>query len=296
MKWFPVLAYHRIVDSIPAEDYCQVCMTRKHFERQMRHFARLGYRTLPLEVAGALMVSNRPIPPKHFAITFDDGFEDIYSNAIPILRDLSFTATIFVVSGLVGKINAWDEGKGCVAPLMGWSLIKELAQAGFTIGAHTVSHPDLSQLPRDLAWHEISASREAIERMLGIPIRTFAYPYGKWSEMTRELVRDAGFNLACNDIWRPEHEQYAMARVNPRYHLAPGLTVLRFQKPYFTLSSYAKRAVYPRVLPPDVLLWLLEKWAQVRGADRHYSGLGKAVEHETPPKIRSAYEGPTSET
>jgi peptidoglycan/xylan/chitin deacetylase (PgdA/CDA1 family) len=262
MKWLPILGYHRVVERIPVDDYCDICTTREHFERQMRFLAQAGYRTLSLEEAGKLLASDHPIPPKRFAITFDDGYQDILSGAIPLLKELGFTATIFMVSDFVGKTNAWDEGKGCLAPLLSWEQLRMLLQAGFSIGSHTVAHPDLSQLPQDQAWHEISESRKILEKMLNTPVRSFCYPYGKWSEETHELVREAGYDLACNDVWRPEHDLFALARVNARYSLSPWITLLRCQEPYFALRSFAQRAAYPRMLPPSIPGYLSQKWRQ----------------------------------
>jgi peptidoglycan/xylan/chitin deacetylase (PgdA/CDA1 family) len=268
MRWFPILAYHRIVERVPADDYLDICTSWDKFERQMRYFARAGYRTLTLEEAGALLAYNRPIPPKHFAITFDDGYEDVFSQAVPILRRFGFTATIFIVTGFVGQTNVWEEGKGSQAPLMGWNPIRELLRMGFCVGSHTVSHPDLSQLSDDLAWHEVSQSRTTLESMLDAPIRTFCYPYGKWTEVTRGLVRKAGYDLACNDIWRGEHEQYALARINTRYYLTPRLTALRCRKSYFTVRSFVQRQTYPRVLPPSMPRYVSWKLRQVRTTTR----------------------------
>lgn len=269
MRWFPVLAYHRVVETMPADDLCDICTRRDHFERQMRWLARAGYHTLSLTEAGAFLAQNRPLPPKHFAITFDDGYEDFLSVALPVLRELGFTATVFIVTDFVGKSNSWDEGKGCVAPLMTWDQIKEALQAGFSIGSHTVSHPDLRQLSEDQVWYEVSHSRATLEHMLGSPIQTFCYPYGKWSETTRKAVRAAGYDLACNDVWRPEHDQLALARTDVHYALSSWTLRFRCQRSYFALRSGLQRFLHPHGLPPTLPHYLALKRRKMRYAAAH---------------------------
>jgi peptidoglycan/xylan/chitin deacetylase (PgdA/CDA1 family) len=236
IQWIPILGYHRLVEATPADDSWHICTRRERFQRQMEWFARLGWRTLSLEEAGARLMRGERIPPRHFVITFDDGYLDTLTVGIPILRDLGFTATVFVVSGLVGERNEWDKGIGHVAPLMTWTQLEQVLGLGFSIGSHTVTHPHLDRLPSDVARRELLESRQVLERRLGVPIRTFCYPYGHWNEQVRALVAHAGYDVACDETGRSAHGRYTLARTNPGYW-PPALTPLvRSQSWYYTLN------------------------------------------------------------
>src|SRR5262249_54153417 len=111
MQHIPILAYHRIVDDVPVDDYYNICLRRELCVEQMRALAMAGYRTIPLETAALLMRRRTPPPGKVVAITIDDGYLDTFEAAAPILREHGFTATVFVVAGLVGRRSLWDVGK-----------------------------------------------------------------------------------------------------------------------------------------------------------------------------------------
>jgi peptidoglycan/xylan/chitin deacetylase (PgdA/CDA1 family) len=221
MQRIPILTYHRIVAVVPGDDYYGICMPRERFRQRMQALAHDGYRTLSLEAASALMRGRAPIDPRLLAITFDDGYLDTFEVATPILQQHGFTATVFVVAGLVGRRSLWDAGKCCTAPLMDWSHIRQLERWGFAIGSHTLTHPELSALPLEEARYEIAHSRHILEHELGRPITTFCYLYGDWNEATYGLVRAAGYKAACNDSWRGEHRPLALARLDPGHSPHP---------------------------------------------------------------------------
>lgn len=248
VQWIPILGYHRIVDTIPAHDCCWLCVTRKQFERQLDWFSRLGFRTLALEEVGARLARGERIPPHHFAITFDDGYVDTLSVAAPVLHRFGFTATVFAVAGLVGDWNTWDDHRQCLAPLMTWEQLAKWIRMGFSVGSHTVSHPRLSQLSRLDALAELRDSRRTLEARLGVPVRAFCYPYGDWSAETCELVPEAGYTVACNDVGRREHGQYILARTDPRCW-PPALTALVCSQPgYFAANRRGMLAIPQRAI------------------------------------------------
>jgi peptidoglycan/xylan/chitin deacetylase (PgdA/CDA1 family) len=236
----PILVFHRIVDDLPPGDRFRVCITRRRFERQMQWFARLGWRTLSLEDAGARLIRRERIPPRHFVITFDDGYEDTLTAAAPILCDLGFTATVFVVTGLLGQCSSWDAGQPWEAQLMSWDQLKEWLKMGFSIGSHSVSHARVSHIPLDAARYELTESRRALEAHLGISVRTFCYPYGEWSDAVCKLAAEAGYDVACgcSEIGRREHGRYILARIDPASWHPPLLTALvRCHPWYFALTG-----------------------------------------------------------
>ncbi len=216
MQRIPILVYHRVVDAVPGNDYYGNCMRRKEFAAQMRTLADNGYQTISLTDAAELMCGHEPIREQQVVITIDDGYLDTFEMAVPILREVGFTATVFVVAGLVGRWSLWDAGKCCTAPLMDWRHLRQLLDWGFDVGSHTLTHPELRLLPPADAREEIERSRTVLEQRLGRQITTFCYPFGEWNETNYKMVRAAGYLAACNDTWRTEHRPFALARLDPR--------------------------------------------------------------------------------
>jgi peptidoglycan/xylan/chitin deacetylase (PgdA/CDA1 family) len=130
------------------------------------------------------------------ALTFDDGLVDNYETLAPLMRQEEVPATVFVVTGWLGQPHPaadWTR-------LMTEPEVKELAQQGVEIGAHTHTHPDLTTLTQDGAREELARSRTELERITGSEITVAAYPYGSANDDTRAAARDAGFAAACRTL------------------------------------------------------------------------------------------------
>jgi peptidoglycan/xylan/chitin deacetylase (PgdA/CDA1 family) len=162
-----------------------------------------------------------PTHQKTIAITFDDGFENIYQHAIPVLATYGFTATVFLVSDYCGKTNGWPSQPEHIPrlPLLGWSQIREMSDLGIHFGAHTKTHPDLTRLSEVAARDEIIESKKVIEGHVQQCVDTFAYPYGAYDSTIRDLVR-AHFDLACSAALgyvRPGSDPLALERLDMYY-------------------------------------------------------------------------------
>jgi peptidoglycan/xylan/chitin deacetylase (PgdA/CDA1 family) len=129
----------------------------------------------------------------HVALTFDDGFADNLHTLAPLLTEEGATATVFVVTGWAGAPHPLWNG----ARILTEDEVRTLHAAGVEIGAHTVTHADLTTLSRDEAATELLESRRWLEAVIAAEVTTAAYPYGRATEETIAACADAGIVAAC---------------------------------------------------------------------------------------------------
>jgi len=179
--------YHSIPPTTSGSRY-EVASGR--FADQMAWLHRAGWRGVSvreaLEVRGA--GTDRLV-----ALTFDDGYEDNYGHALPILTEYGFTATVFLPTGHVGGTNSWEEGDGPTTALLTWDQAAEMSGAGIEFGSHTVSHLDVRRAGVDAIQHELLESKREIEDRLGTEVVSFAYPYGYFRPEMPELLASTGY-------------------------------------------------------------------------------------------------------
>jgi peptidoglycan/xylan/chitin deacetylase (PgdA/CDA1 family) len=193
--YLPILTYHRLLKeaSTSVVDPKRIAVSQAQFRSHLAWLSRLGYRSLSLAHYPTLLRERRNPSAKSFAITFDDGYEDVLTLALPVLQEFRFTATVFAVPGQLGGTNVWDDSR---ARLLTADQYRILQKEGITIGGHTSSHVHLPQVDTATARREISESKKQMEEVLGTAVTIFAYPYGESTPDTEALVRDAGFEAA----------------------------------------------------------------------------------------------------
>lgn len=222
----PILLYHSISDHA-SQKFKPWAVSPSRFREHLTVLKLMGYTSLTVSDYVQCQIDGK-VPPKPVIITFDDGFEDFYTNAFPILQEFEFSATLYVTTGYIGYTSRWLEtmGEG-ERKLLTAEQIIELYKAGIEIGAHTATHPQLDTLPSFLAWKEIYESKQWLQTILGDEVRSFAYPHGYYNKKVRELVIDIGFSSACgvkHAISHPNDDRYAMARIIVKSHVtADGL-------------------------------------------------------------------------
>lgn len=195
MAGSPVLLYHRIVETAASDD--RLAVSLESFERQMRALHTWGIH------AGSLgsLEAGRGRPIRAVGLTFDDGYRDFLYHALPILKRYGFTATVFVVTGRVGKRADWVRADG--PTLLGWEEIRKLAASGIEFGSHSRTHPRLDALSNERLHEEIDGSKRDLERELATPVSWMSYPYGASNEAVRRATRRAGYDAAFGVLSGP---------------------------------------------------------------------------------------------
>lgn len=186
--------YHEVVADRPQEAHA---VSVAQFKAQMQWLHENGYTVVALSQMLAARSRGARLPRRAVAITFDDGYRDNHEQAWPVLQAHAYTATIFLVSGLMSQTSQWRAGSLGQAPLLSWAQAREMAAQGVSFGSHTVTHPDLATLSAGQAEHELRASRADIEAHLGRPVHLLAYPYSRFTPQVKQSLPDYGYQLAC---------------------------------------------------------------------------------------------------
>jgi len=187
-----ILVYHRI------ENYQgglhSLYTSPSFFDWQMRYLYRQGYQGVSLAELGAAIRQGQDIGRK-FAITFDDGYEDNFFNAYPVLKKYNFRATVFVHTAAVGKSFSYPRMPA--APLMDWEQLRQLSQE-WEIGSHTVTHQNLARESNAVIEQELKESKEILEKNLAISVKSFSYPFGEVFAGYREMLTRYGYENAVS--------------------------------------------------------------------------------------------------
>jgi peptidoglycan/xylan/chitin deacetylase (PgdA/CDA1 family) len=188
-----ILGYHGIAEAGLLDDLSLLLVPPARFRRQLELMLAAGFRFITL---AKLVEAGSGEPPPGFAVvTFDDGMRNNHSVALPILRELGIPATVFVTIDFIGGSSPWV-GAGGDGAMLDEDELRDLVRAGWELGAHTMTHADLSQLDYEQCRREITQSRDALERRFGVAVRTFAYPFGRYGPAALAATRDAGLLAA----------------------------------------------------------------------------------------------------
>jgi len=184
----PVLMYHEIADVTTTPS--ALAVAPETFADQLAYLRDAGFTAV---TAGALVKAlaggARALPERPVVLTFDDGFRDFYSRALPLLKQYGHTATLFQTTGWVGiKLGT--------RPMLNWPELSEIAEAGIEIGAHSHEHPELDRLSAAKLRDELDGPKRMLEEKLGLAVPGLAYPFGLWSGKARRAAREAGYTYA----------------------------------------------------------------------------------------------------
>ena len=192
----PILTYHHTQEpphrGAPMRS---LWVSPSSFASQMRWLDRLGYQGLDMTALMPYLRGEKS--GKVVGITLDDGYHSNLHHALPVLKRYGFSATCYVVSGLVGKSNQWDSSLGIPqAPLMTTQELQAWVNGGMEVGSHTRNHADLTQLTLTQVREDLLQSKLDLEQLLQKPVTQFCYPYGHFLPEHEDLVFEAGYVAA----------------------------------------------------------------------------------------------------
>jgi peptidoglycan/xylan/chitin deacetylase (PgdA/CDA1 family) len=203
----PILMYHRIVpaglagDSLPG-----LVVSPELFDAQLAALHAAGWHTVTVAQISQALQLHRTLPPRTFAISIDDGWDDGYTYALPVLQRYGFHATYYVIAGRVGT---W---KNVLTP----AELRALAAAGMEIGDHTLDHRALPYLSQAQMHVQVVAAADLLATFVGERPATFAYPSGRYDLAAEEEVQADGFGMAViegSGAWEGAANQFAVPRV-----------------------------------------------------------------------------------
>ncbi|NTU85296.1 MAG: polysaccharide deacetylase family protein, partial [Chloroflexales bacterium] len=164
-------------------------VTPEQFSAQLDWLHAAGYQAIRMDAMAACMRGEGPCPARAVALTFDDGYLDAYTTALPILQQYGYSATFYIVSGFVGQPG-----------YMGWDEIRALRSAGMEIGSHSLTHPDLTTLGLDDLRAQVAQSGAEIAAAIGAPVVSFCYPSGRFNDTIIAVTGESGYTSATTTI------------------------------------------------------------------------------------------------
>lgn len=197
MSRIPVLMYHRVDDRQAGDDALTV--SPQQFSAHLDWLAENGYAPCRIADFDAWHMSGKTLPERSVLITFDDGYMGLHEHALPALATRGWPATVFLVSGLIGRHDGWrrsEPGARNAERLLDRPRIQEMTAHGLEFHSHSRNHADLTTLDSEHLLQEVQGSRADLEDMLGRSVDYFAYPYGRFDERVQRAVTAAGYRLA----------------------------------------------------------------------------------------------------
>jgi peptidoglycan/xylan/chitin deacetylase (PgdA/CDA1 family) len=179
----PILVYHHVV---PGRSASVLFVPPETFEQQLKYLQDNGYRSVSFDDLADCLEYGAPLPERPVILSFDDGWENQFAYAFPLLQKYGFTATFYVVTGYIDHQN-----------FMTVDQLKTMIAAGMTIGDHSRTHPALPSIGNaQRLKDEIVGSKSWLEEKLGVAVDTFAYPYGSYTAAVAAAVKAAGYRTA----------------------------------------------------------------------------------------------------
>ena len=217
----PILMYHYIRE-LPANTPDRIgyglSIPPVTFDQQLAYLARAGFHGVTMSQVTNHVLTGAPLPPRPIALTFDDGYSDFYTAALPLLQRYHFTATTFLVVNFLGRPQ-----------YMSWQQALQLPNDGIEVGAHTLDHVDLAIQPLATATREIRDSGLILRQRFGVPVQAFAYPSGRYDAAVLRIVAASGFTSAVTTNYGSSYTRAELLTL-PRVRVYGGITMPSYIK------------------------------------------------------------------
>jgi len=233
-KKIPIFMYHSI-ESMPKSTIMRsLHVPPRRFKFQMWILNLFGYKGLSIRELRPYLTGEKK--GKVVGITFDDGYQNVLTNAAPILKKYNFTSTCYIVSNCIGSSNIWDSpNKITQRPLMSEMEVGSWIGLGMDIGAHTKNHIDLTSISKEEAKKEIGDCKIELERKYKVKVNDFCYPFGRFNKTISEITRDLGY-LSATTMKRGkvnlESDIYTLPRIPINYRTLPHLFLIKLLTNY----------------------------------------------------------------
>ncbi|MDE3076842.1 MAG: polysaccharide deacetylase family protein [Chloroflexota bacterium] len=217
----PILMYHYIRElppTTPDRLGYGLSVSPRLFEQQLSYLAGAGYHIVSMAQLAGHMTRGTPLPANPIVLTFDDGYADFYSAALPLLQQYHFSATTYLVVDFLNRPG-----------YMTWQQAAQLRDLGFEIGAHTLHHVDLAVVPASTAHAQIDQSRRILRQRLNAPVETFAYPSGRFNAAVLREVARSGFTSAVTTNFGDRYTVGQLLTL-PRVRVPGGISTPNFIK------------------------------------------------------------------
>ncbi len=247
-RWPTILMYHAVCQ--PPDNPNRIFTSPALFNTQMSYLKRRNLRGVSMrELRRAATMGNAK---RLVGLTFDDGYEDFLQNAVPILERFGFSATVFVVAGMLGEENNWEfrHDPPPRMKLLDVEGVREVSARGMEVGSHSMTHRKLSGLEPELLEEEVSGSCQVLSEVLGEAVDGFCYPYGAIDSASVQAVRRAHYAYACAVVVRVERNDYDLPRITvAEDNLLKLAAKLRIYPQYATAKRLYSRYIRPTDLP-----------------------------------------------
>jgi peptidoglycan/xylan/chitin deacetylase (PgdA/CDA1 family) len=218
----PILTYHNLAEQAKG----RLVLAAASFREQMQYLKTNGYRVVSLADFIEFTRLGRQLPQRAVVLTFDDGYHSFKDYAYPVLKDLGFTATLFIYTDWVGA------GRGALS----WNDLREMTAAGFDVQAHTKTHADLRRAQGETEAQyarrmqvELEQPQEAFSKNLGRRSQILAYPYGRWEEGLLPKVKEYGY-IAAFSVRRQGNASFVRPLAAHRSQIYSEMTLDDFVK------------------------------------------------------------------
>ena len=179
----PIFMYHHVKDypSGKTKENTRIIVSPANFQSQINWLVTNGFETVDFSyLENPVKLSKKPI-----ILTFDDGYQDAYTQVFPILKKYNLTATFYLVIGDIGKSGSLTKNQ-----------ILEMQQAGMKFGSHSLTHPDLTKISRKQAQEQIYGSKKLLEQQIRTEVKDFCYPGGTFNHDIENIVINSGYTTA----------------------------------------------------------------------------------------------------